>query len=64
MGHITRVQLRAYRPRGRPFGNGEAPSALRAFPTPARLLAEIGAVLLIAAGIGLAADFAVNAMTR
>jgi hypothetical protein len=36
----------------------------RSYPTPAELFSRIGAIILVALCVGLAADFLVNALSR
>ena len=64
MHSIRRKGLRTYRPRYLRSGIEGAEDAARSHPTPAEMFSSIGAVILIALCIGLAADLLANGLTH
>ena len=62
MHNLSRRGLRAYRPRYLRARIGEDHEAAGPYPTPAGLFFAIGAILLIALCVGLAANLLANLM--
>jgi hypothetical protein len=62
MSHLSRKEFRTYRPRYLRSGIGEGRDASGNYPTPAELFSAIGAILLIALCVGLAADLLADAL--
>ena len=59
-----RREGRVYRPRYLRSVVDRGAESSRSYPTPAEMFSRIGAIILVALCVGLAADFLANAMIR
>jgi hypothetical protein len=64
MHSIRRKGLRIYRPRYLRSGIEGGEDSARSYPSPTEMFSSIGAVILIALCVGLAADLLANTLIR